>query len=127
MHCQMTRGPEQHGRVAVVPAGVHFPRGLGAVLERVEFLNRQGVHVSPQPDRALAAATLKHPHNPCLAEASVDAQSPFFETLSNKIRRSNLFVSQFGMGVDASSERLDFVSRGQDFRNEFHDAFDRWM
>jgi hypothetical protein len=31
------------------------------------------------------------------------------------------------MGMDTSSERLDLVARGQDFRNEFHDAFDRGM
>ena len=52
------------------------------------------------------------------------AQPPFFERLRHKIGRPRLFVAQFGMGMDASSEGLDFVSRGQDFRNEFHDAFD---
>jgi hypothetical protein len=55
------------------------------------------------------------------------AEPPLFETLRDEIGRLRFFVSEFGMSVDASSERLDFVSRGQDFGNEFHDAFDCWM
>jgi hypothetical protein len=70
---------------------------------------------------------LKHPHNASLAQAALNAQPPFLEGLSNEIGCARLFVAQLRVGVDASSQGLDFVSRGQDFRDEFHDAFDCGM
>ena len=47
---------QQHGGVAVVPAGMHAPGVRGAVREGVRFHYRQGIHVGAQPDRAGAAA-----------------------------------------------------------------------
>ncbi|MDG0025355.1 hypothetical protein [Trinickia sp. Y13] len=57
----------------------------------------------------------------------MNPQPPLFKALRDEIGRARFFVAQFGEGMDASSQGLDFVSRGQDFRYEFHDAFDYEM
>jgi hypothetical protein len=43
-------GAEQHRRVPVVAAGVHFPRHLGLVRQAGLFLERQRVHIGAHPD-----------------------------------------------------------------------------
>ena len=45
-------GPEQHGGVAVVAAGVHGAGGLRRVGQPGQLLHRQGVHVRPHADHA---------------------------------------------------------------------------
>jgi hypothetical protein len=47
---QVSGGPEQHRRVAVVAAGVHLARHLRLVGHVRRFKDRQGVHVGPEPD-----------------------------------------------------------------------------
>ena len=47
-------GAEQHGRMSVVPAGVHKPRRNGRMIGAARLFNRQGVHVGAK-ERALLA------------------------------------------------------------------------
>ena len=46
-------GCQQHGRVAIVSAGVHFPGVLAGMLEGVELLHGQSIHVGAQTNGAL--------------------------------------------------------------------------
>jgi hypothetical protein len=43
--------------------------------------------------------------------------------LCDEFCSADFFVAYFGMGVDGSSDRLNFFSRGEDFRKKFHDSF----
>ena len=54
------RGPQQHGGMAVVAAGMHHPLGLGREGESCLLVDRQGVDVGPQPHHGPGAATV-HP------------------------------------------------------------------
>ena len=47
---QITRGAEQHGRMSVMPTGMHPARMLRGMGESVLFRYRQGIHIGPQTD-----------------------------------------------------------------------------
>jgi hypothetical protein len=79
MQSQVPCGAQQHRGVSVVPASMHFPGGLRTMLERVDFLDRQGVHIRPQPDRSRAAPSLEHADHTGFAQSALYAQAPFFE------------------------------------------------
>ena len=54
---QMLCSTQEHGRMPVMPAGMHYPLMAGSMRERVLLNNRQGIHIGPQPyaRRAIAA------------------------------------------------------------------------
>src|SRR5919112_5857545 len=68
------RGPQQHGRVAVVPAGVHRARVLRGELEVVLLLYGQRVHVGPAGRHGRVAHTGGERLRVLLAEPWRDAR-----------------------------------------------------
>ncbi len=48
--------------------------------------------------------------------------APVAEAFRNQVGRLSLFVPQFGMCVNGSSEGLDFAVSGLDFGDQFHGA-----
>ena len=92
---QAPRRAEQHRRMPVVAAGVHFARILGAIGEVGRLLDRQRVHVRAQPDRARARAL----------GAADDA-----DDAGSADRRLDLVAAESSEAVgDISSRALDVV------------------
>jgi len=50
VRAQQPRGPDEHRRVQVVPAGVHGAGDLAGVVEPGRLLHRQRIHVAAQQD-----------------------------------------------------------------------------
>jgi hypothetical protein len=66
---QLLRSTEQHGRVTVVPAGMHEARIHRSVGRRALFRNAQGIHIGPQGDGPVARTTLESTHDAGSADA----------------------------------------------------------
>ena len=82
---QLLRGPHQHGRVAIVAAGVHgacMGTGIGPA---GFFLNGQGVHVGAQGN-APARTVLQRGHQAMLAHMARDAVAPAFQPVTHPLR-----------------------------------------
>jgi hypothetical protein len=121
---KVLRRAEKHGRMPIVPTRVHLSGVLGAVSEVVEFLDRKRIHVRAKADGPLARTTLEYPDHTGLAQPAMNFDTPVLESLRYELRSQVFFVTQFRMSVNISSKRLNFVSRGKEFRNEFHNLFD---
>lgn len=89
------------------------------MLERVDFLNRQGVHVGAQADRFVAGTALQHADDTRLA-SPMHRDSPSLETVGDEFGGPDFFVSQFGMSMNRSSDSFDFVVRCFDFSDQIH-------
>lgn len=124
---QIARRAEQHRGVAVVPAGVHLVLVLRRVRERVEFGNRQRVHIRPQAYRALARALSQHADHACLAEPARHFDVPAFELARDEIGGARFFVAKLGMRVDVAADGLEFVLRLGDLGNDRHAVLLRRM
>ncbi len=53
---EVARGAEQHGRVAIMAAGVHLARHGRLVRKIIGLFDRQRIHVGAQPDRLASRA-----------------------------------------------------------------------
>ena len=112
---QLARGGEQHGGVAIVAAGVHQARTLAGMGQAGFFLDRQGVHVGPQPDRARPVAAAKAADHAGATEAARDLVSPGRQALGHQIAGAEFLESQFRVAVDGVAqghEFLDLVNDG---------------
>ena len=67
-HC--TGRAEQHGGVAVMPAGVHFTRHLRCIRQPGCLRDVERVDIGAQTDRPTLAVA-QHAHHPCSGEALV--------------------------------------------------------
>src|SRR5258708_1884913 len=108
--------------MSVMAARVHFALVFRAMVEAVQFLNRQRVHVCPQANRTRTIAALQYADYAGLAQTTMSLNAPGFETASNEISRCSLFITQFRMGMNRSSKGLDFAVSSLDFGNQFHDG-----
>ena len=95
---------EQHGRVPVVAAGVHHPgRGAGP-LGAGGLLDRQGVHVGPQPEAARPVAAHQAPDDPGAADAPLDFIAPALELVGHQGGGAVLLERELGMAVDVATQ-----------------------
>src|SRR3546814_16757513 len=70
---QVTRRSQQHGGMAIMATGMHFPSMLTGVFEGVHFLHGQGIHIGAQAygTPTLAAAARYDPHHPGYAQTTL--------------------------------------------------------
>ena len=73
---KVARRPEQHGRVAVVAAGVHHAGRGRPVGEAVRLRDRQGVHVGAQADCPGRVADPQRSHHPGPPDTGGDLEPP---------------------------------------------------
>ncbi|KAG0771037.1 hypothetical protein G6F22_016846 [Rhizopus arrhizus] len=64
---QVVRRRQQHGRVAIVAAGMHDAFVAAGVVQTRGFLDRQGVHVGAQPQALAAVAAAQLPDHASIA------------------------------------------------------------
>ena len=105
--------PDQDGRVAVVPARVHPAVDRRAVLEVVRLLDRQRVHVRPQPDGLLALAG-QMPEHPgaglvlaalrTAGQAGLVRDACLFQLALDDLAGAILLVAELGMSVQVVAD-----------------------
>ena len=96
---QVLGGPQQHGGVAVVAAGVHAARVAGAMGKGVGLGDRQGIHVGPQADAGLAGAGPQHPDHAGAGQAGVHLTAEAGEPFGHQGGGAVFCEGRFGMGV----------------------------
>ena len=92
-------GRQQHGRVAIVAASVHAAVVDRAMPERIDFLERQGVHVGSQADRAGRIADLEAGDDSCAGQTTVDRVAPFAQLGGDHVGGTNLLKLELRVGV----------------------------
>jgi hypothetical protein len=97
-------GAQQHGRVAVMAAGMHAALVLAAMIEGIVLVHRQRVHVGAQPNGARIVADPDGADDAGLADAGRDLAAPFLELLGHDLRRPLLLEAELGMGVDVTPD-----------------------
>ncbi len=91
---------QQHGGVAVMPAGMHLPRSGRFVRDVVGLMDRKGIHVGPQADRLIAAmAGAQHADHSRLRYAAMDLQPELFEFPRHEIAGPVFLEAQLRMSV----------------------------
>ena len=102
---QVARRAQQHGRVAVVAAGMHLVGNRGGVLELVLLLQMQRVHVGAQPDRLLSRpVALQGSHDAGRGQAAMYFETPGFELLCHDLGGPDLLEGGLGMTMDVASD-----------------------
>ena len=112
-------GAQQHGRVAVVAAGMHAAGVLRAMLEVVGLVHRQAVHVGAQADRLHRVALAQGSHQAGLAEAARHFEAPLLELGGDDVGGAVLLVSKLRMGVDVAADGGDLTV---DFKTARHNG-----
>ena len=102
---EVARGAEQHRAVAVVAAGVHFPRLRRAVREIVLFRERQRVEVGAQADGARAAAFAQDSDDAGLGQSAMDFEAIGGELARDQVGAARFAEREFGMGVQVAAKR----------------------
>ena len=106
---QQGGGPQQHGGVGVVAAGVHHAGDLGGKGQAGGLLDGQGVHVRPQQHRGagMAAENLGHhtgvPHR-------AEGDGPGGQLLSYPAAGLKLLESQLGPLVEGAAQAHHIIS-----------------
>jgi len=98
-------GAEQHGRVAVMAAGVHAVGRLRPVREFVGLLHRQRVHVRPDPDRTAGAAIAERADQAGSGDPARYLDPPGRQLLRHDIARAVLLEREFGVDVQVATPR----------------------
>ena len=95
---QVAGGAKQHGRVAVVAAGVHFSWGLRLVGDVARLLDEERVHVGAQPHRR-PVARAKRADDAGPRQAPVHGDAEFIQQPGDDAGRALLFEGCLGVGV----------------------------
>jgi hypothetical protein len=112
---QIPCGAEQHRRVAVMTAGMHFARYRGLVGEPCPLFDVQGVHICPEGDGALTRLpALQGADDAGSGDADMSLDSPVLQLLGHERGGSNLFKPGLGMGVDVATDGDEFAFVGLD-------------
>jgi hypothetical protein len=92
------------------------------MVETVDFLQWQRVHVGAQPDRTRGGTIFDDADHAGNAQATHDRDAPFGQARSDHVGCALFFVTQFRMGVQVAPNLLQRVLEGQDWFNKFHGA-----
>jgi len=120
MQGQPARAGEQHGRVAIVAAGMHAPLVLRGMIKGVVLLQGQGIHIGPQTDGARAAATPEGAHHAGATDAGGDLKAPGLEFFGHDGRSAVLFVAQLRVSMQITADGLDFGLQVENAFGEHH-------
>ena len=110
---EIARRSQQHRGVAVMAASMHQALGLGGVGQIGRFLDRQRVHIRPQPDdpdvaAAGGAAALDHTDDAGAADAGDHlVAAEFAQPVRHQCRSAVNVVEQFRMFMDIPAPGLD--------------------
>ena len=120
---QVLRGGQQHGDVAVMSAGMHFSGMAAGMLEGVELLHGQGVHVGAQADGPAAGAAVTAvdgAHHARAAQAAVHGNAPSLQLPGHEVGGADLLEAQFGVGMYVAAQRGDLGRAVQQFLQQGH-------
>ena len=113
---------KQHGRVAVVAAGMHLSRVLARMLENILLGHGKGVHVRAKANgaagtgRALAPTT-HHAHHTSAPDAHMHLIHRHFpQGVGHDLGRAVLLKLEFGVCVDVSSDAHETIEEGVGLR-----------
>ncbi|KAG1445493.1 hypothetical protein G6F57_017548 [Rhizopus arrhizus] len=118
---QVVRRRQQHGRVAIVAAGMHDAFVAAGVVQTRGFLDRQGVHVGAQPQALAAVAAAQLPDHASTAQTAFYFIAPLRQALRHQVAGAEFLEAQFGMAVDVPPDRDEFVGLGgQGLQDRMH-------
>ena len=125
---QILHSGQQHGRVAIVTAGVHLARMAAGVRKGVELLHGQGVHIGTQT-HGLAALTAITAMNDAdhagLAQTAMRGNAPIGQLGRYQIGGANLFKAQLRVGMDIAPQCGNVRGAFFEFRQQEH-ALSPW-
>ena len=102
-------GPQQHGRVTVMAAGVHAAGARRPMREIVGLVHRQAVHVGAKPDRLHRVALAQCADHAGFAEPARHFQPPLLKLGGHDVRCPVLLEGQFGMSMDVAADGRDLA------------------
>ena len=91
------------------------------MLEGVELVHREGVHVRTEPDRPVPVPALERPHHPGAPEAAPDRDAPLRQALGDHLRGPVLLVGELGVAVEIAADLGQLVVAGDDVVDEVHE------
>ena len=112
-------GCKQHRGVPVMTARVHTAIMGGSVRKGIELIQRQGIHIGAQANRALALAALEHPDHARARNAPMHLDAPLPQQAGNDLRGAMLVEAKLRVRVDVAPD-LDEAARVQEIFNQFH-------
>ena len=102
--CDFLRGSQQHGHMAIVTTGMHFPGVAGGVRKLIAFLDGERVHVGSQADHfAWPLGSANKANHASTSNPGFHCVSKFSKPLGDDISGTVFFVTQFRVGVDVST------------------------
>ena len=117
-------GPQQHGGVTVVAARMHAALVRAAMVEGVELVHRQRIHVGAQADGAWIVADPDGADDTGLADAGRHFQAPLLQLLGHDGAGPLFLEAQFGMGMNVAPDGGQLVSEGGDLGLDVHGGED---
>src|SRR6266850_4580380 len=117
---EIAGGAEQHRGVAVVAAGVHPPVMTRTIVEAVGLMDRQGVHIGPQADRARRIAGSQPADDPRLADTTIDLAAKLGELRRHHIGSALLLEAEFRMSVNVAPPARQVVVNLRNAVNDLH-------
>ena len=106
---KIVRSTEQHRRVTIVAACMHFSFVPRLVLEAVHFLNGKCIHVSAQTNGPIAGAVFDDAHHARHAHAANNRYAPARQLFSDQIGSLEFLVRQLRVCVNSAADLLEFV------------------
>jgi hypothetical protein len=102
---EIAGGAEQHGRMAVVAAGVHAPLVARAMRDVRRLVDRQAVHVGAQADGAAARrfAARDHADHTGLGDAAMHLDAQARELVRDDARGARLLEGELGMRMQIAA------------------------
>ena len=107
---QHARRAQQHGGMAVMPAGMHGSGVYAGVREAGRLVDRQGVHVGAKADGLGSVADPQLRHHAGAAQAALDAVTPGREALGHQIGGAVFLERQFWMLMNVMPHGDEFVA-----------------
>jgi hypothetical protein len=101
---QDLRGPEQHGRMPVMPAGMHTARDGGSIGQPGPLGQGERIHVRPKADGPLAGAPpLQRAHHTEATDTFRGLQPQAAQAFGDECSGAGLLHAEFGMSVDVAA------------------------
>ena len=100
---QMPGRRQQHGRMAVMAAGMHDTGMRAGVGEGIGLGDGQRVHVGAQAQAPVAAAAHQPPHNARAAQAAFHLVSPLLQLLRDQGAGAMFLEAKLGVPVDVAA------------------------
>jgi hypothetical protein len=117
---QVLGSAQQHGGVPVMAAAMHAPLVLRAVLEGVEFVHGQRVHVGAEADGARAVADTDGADHAGPGDAGMDLAAEFLQLAGDDVAGAVFLETKLRMGMDIAPPLGHFGMGGGNARLEFH-------